>query len=220
MDIRIRFTASSALPLYAGEHASAACVQLDLRSGEVDALIPEGNAKPSNRPLTHNMFRRYSIRSALTNDQVVEVLQRIQPLLQRVLNGSEMQHDGQDWAFRLNADAQAAEQELTQTTLGAELPCRVITSLTDWLSEAGDDCWVPADYEDIDTYIRDFDLGNMTAIEDIREVLTEMWAERLYNGDPLPPTTAQYLIRDGRCAGSEWARELAAFAAGEHPALH
>jgi len=221
MDIRVTFTASSALPFYAqedaDEHLQNACVQLDLRSGEVDAFVVGSNTNLSRRPLTSSMFRRYSICNSLTNDQATEVIQGIQPLLQRVFDGSELQHDGQNWVFLLNADAQAAEAELQHTTLGADLPCRVITNLTDWLSEAGDDCWVPADHEDIEAYIRTFDLGGMIAIEDVREVLTDMWAERLYNGDPLPPTAAQYLIRDGRCADSEWTQELAAFAAGANP---
>lgn len=221
MKTRIIFSSTEKLPLYAHYQneiePQPAYVTLCLDTGIVDASVSGEVGNAMARDFWLGTTRRYRIKNLLTADQIMSVLTAARPLLQRVLDGAEIVHDGNNYVGRLNPDAEEAEQQLSRECLGHDIECAVITNLADWLADSDEDCWIPADHDDIDAYIRDFDLDGYIAAEDVGEVLTEMWANRLYGGDPLPPCVAQHLIRDGRCADSAWTDELRSFARGDAP---
>lgn len=225
MEATIIFTPDPAkpAPLYAHYQGQMqpqpAYVSLDLRTGGIDADYSGdiGNSVPES--VFRGLVRRYPIRSDLTAAQVMEVLEDIKPLLQRVLDGSEIVWQDCDQVARLNADAEAAEDEIVGTDgpLGADMDSMVITDLADWLADVGPDGWLPGDDDDADEFIRNFDLDGYLCADDVADTLATLWADHLYDGNPLPKSVAQYLIRDGRCADSAWVEELAAYAEGREP---
>lgn len=221
MQTRIIFGSSDKLPLYVHHQTDIepkpAYVTLCLDTGIIDATASDDAMEAMARDFGLGTVRRYRINNLLTPDQIMSVLVSAQPLLQQVLDGADIVRDGNHYVGRLNEDAEEAEALLSRECLGRDIECAVITNLADWLADADEDCWIPADHDDIDAYIRDFDLNGHIAAEDVGEVLTEMWANRLYDGDPLPPSVAQHLIRDGRCAHSAWSDELARYAQDSAP---
>lgn len=219
----IVFASTEAAPLfehYQGQiNPQAAYVTLDLENGEIDARVDGeiGNSMPV--AVWNGVVRRYRIERDLTVDQINDVLEDIKPILQRVLDGSEVvRNESSNLVGRLNQDADAAENEIEMISpLGYDLDKIIITNLAEWLADGGDDCWLPSEGEDIAEYISNFDLDGYIAAEDIEDTLMDMWAKHLYDGDPLPANVAQALIKDGRCNDSAWVGELKACAEGSAP---
>lgn len=217
---KIVFTSTATAPLFAHYQGQVqpqpAYVSLDLNTGEIDADYSGeiGNGMPAD--VWHGVVRRYKIAVDLTADQVTKLLDDIKPKLQRVLDGSEVVWDGSNWVGELDEDAANAEDELNMVSpFGTEMGGLVITDLAEWLANGGEESWLPEADADIAEFIRDFDLDGYVAGEDIGDTLMDMWANRLYNGEPLPTNVAQALIEDGRCDDSAWTDELAANARGE-----
>lgn len=86
-------------------------IELDLESGVLDASYnPEiGNAVPSR--VWHGVVRRYPI-PCLSSQGANRAMEAILPLAQRVLDGSEVEWDGNNWVSILNDDADTAEWEI------------------------------------------------------------------------------------------------------------
>ncbi|MFB2351126.1 hypothetical protein, partial [Priestia megaterium] len=82
----------------------------------------------------------------------------------------------------------SAEESLPEL-LGADLESVVITDLKNWLAEAGDNAWLPEEGTDIRAFINEvkdeIDSYGYIVSEDVEDCLLDMWANRLYNGDPL-----------------------------------
>jgi hypothetical protein len=220
---KIVFASTANTPLFAHYDGQSepqpAFISLDLTTGEVDADYSGelGSARPAD--VFHGIKRRYPVRCDLTLDQVTTLLTDILPTLQRVLEGSEVVWNNCNRAGKLNDAALGAEAELTDwNMLGADFDHRVITDLAEWMVESGEGCWLPGDADNIAEFIRVFDLDGFVAGEDVGDTLMELWADRLYNGDPLPANVALALIEDGRCDDSNWTEELQAYAEGRYPA--
>lgn len=197
-----------------------AYVTLDLETGEVDAQASGevGNAMPAD--VWHGVVRRYPIRGDLTKDQVVEALEGIKGTLQTILDNSEVKMVDTNWTGKLNEAGEDAERELPEL-IGADLEGRVITHLAHWLTESGEDAWLPEPNQSIPEFVSQVTLSiksdGWEAAEDVEEVLMTLWEDRLYNGDPLPVNVATTLLADGRCDDSQWVAELEAYAEGRDP---
>ena len=71
-----------------------------------------GNAVPS--AVWHNIILRYTLPITPTVSAADELLQGIAPLAERIIAGHTTEWDGSNHVGRLNADAQAASDELTE----------------------------------------------------------------------------------------------------------
>lgn len=197
-----------------------AFVELDLNTGEVDAIISGeiGNAMPAD--VWHGVRRRYPINCKLNANQVFDAITTVQADLQAVYSGSEVVlNDSTNWIGQLDSSAQEAEERLAALyEVGADIEGSLTTSIADWL---GDSIW-PAPAQTVSDFLGELESlngeDNHWFVGDIRDSVFDLWADALYSGDPLPQAVAQALQEDGRCADSQWTVELGAYARGEDPA--
>lgn len=220
----IVFDRTQSAPLYCRYptqiQSQPAYVSLNLETGEIDADYSGeiGNAVPAN--VWHGLVRRYPINPQLTGAQVGELLDRLLPTLQRVLDGSSIEWDGNNYVGRLDENAEAAENELAMAgdELGREYETDLLVDLAEWLAAGNKSEWMPNSDAAGFLVLLEADLkARYTVIEDVADVVCDMWANELYSGAELPQSVAQYLLDDGRCADSRWTEELAAYAAGRKP---
>lgn len=220
----IVFDRTQTAPLYCyyrGQmQAQPAYATLNLKTGAVSADYSGdvGNGMPAE--VWHGRVRRYPINNHLTGAQTGELLDSLLPVFQRILSGSEIVWDGNNNVGVLNEDAAAAEAELIERgELGADYEAALITDLREWLSAGNKSDWMPetgdaAEFLDqLEAHIK----REFTVIQNIQDVVADMWADELYDGNDLPQCVAEYLIADGRCEDSQWTEELAAYSAGRKP---
>lgn len=198
-----------------------AYVTLNLENGHVDADYSGEIGNAVTMDVWHNRTLRWSINSQLSGSQVQEILEDILPTLQTILDGSEIEWNGNNWVGRIVTDAaRAADEKMDRDSeygLGYDIETSVITDLKEWLANGGRDCWMPTESDDVEQYITQFDLDGYTALEDVRETLMDLWADELYSGEAVQQNVAQYLLASEHCAGSAWLDELKAYANGQQP---
>lgn len=110
-----------------------------LVNGELSAeASPEiGNAVPMN--VHHGIALRWSVDNALTGDQVTALLAELEPLAKRVTAGLTVDWNGHNHVGTLDADAQAASDEIEKLCAFAEGAAE-IWQVADWLpNETVDD---------------------------------------------------------------------------------
>lgn len=125
---------------YPGEQQEQDCfLALDLETGrlECDWNGEIGNGVPMS--VHHRRALRWTI-PTLTDVSANELMDKVAPLAQRILDGSSVEWDGNNNVGRLNADAEDADDEIRDITEGwGEEPDLVHSwSAFDWYSE-GDD---------------------------------------------------------------------------------
>ncbi len=201
---------------YQGQtQAQPAYITLNLNTGEVDALVSGETGSGMPADVWHGTVRRYPIRTDLSGAQIIGVIEDIKDTLQTILDNSEVKFDNGDWVGQLNESGESAEESLPEL-LGTDLESVVITDLKGWLAESDDNAWLPEEGADIRAFVNEvkdgIDADGYLVAENVEDCLLDMWANRLYNGDPLPSNVAKALREDGRCNDSAWVSELESYA--------
>lgn len=205
------FSSTAAAPLFAHYDGQVqpqpAHITLNTETGAISADYSGIIGNGCSTRLFDGRDQQWRVRNDLTSSQVKEVLTALVPLMQKILDlDSDCSETRSELYYQVEDAIAAATADLENTA---------ITDLAEWLTASGDEsAWLPGEDADIEEYINNFDLDGYTAAEDVGYVLMELWANKLYNGEPLPSNVAQALIDDGRCNDSAWTEELAANAAG------
>jgi hypothetical protein len=115
-------SSNAALPLYhrypSQSSPQPAYIELNCKSGQ---LAGNYNAEIGNAvPLTvyHGHERRWELDESISSESLSDLLSRITPLAQRILDGYESVWDGRNKVAVLDADAQAAENEIIEILAG------------------------------------------------------------------------------------------------------
>lgn len=99
--------------LYNSQITSQPCfIDLDLETGNVSAgYNPEigGNSFPT--AVFNGIWRRYAI-PCMTGGSANNLMEELVPLLQTVLDGSIVVHNGQNWVGRLTEEAKTSEYQI------------------------------------------------------------------------------------------------------------
>jgi hypothetical protein len=195
-----------------------AYVELNLETGEVDAIVSGevGNGMPA--AVWHGVIRRYPLNNALTSDQIIEAIESVRPALERIICGSDVVMDDQsNWVGRLNEDAMIAEEELSSVPIGADIEASVTNNIAEYL---GDHNWPGCSYpqgdQTVNGFISDLETSNgddkIWFVGDFRDELFDAWLDIVRYLGELPPAVAQAMINDGRFDDSQWLEELTACA--------
>lgn len=149
---------------YPGEgRPQDAYLALDLESGKMwCSYDPEiGNAVPAS--VWHGRTLRWTI-PTLTADAANELMEKVTPLAQRILDGAEIAWDGHNRIGRLSADAQQASDEVAKLCD----PTNLMWDAGDLVTEMGASDWLQWDSRD--EIIARFGLTADTTDERIREM--------------------------------------------------
>ncbi|MFI8769553.1 hypothetical protein ACIGN6_32240 [Streptomyces sp. NPDC053792] len=121
--------------------AQPAYVELGLKDGillaSYDAVVGQG----VEAEVYHGIDRRWSI-PVLTQDAANRLLDDLAPLAQRVLDGSDVVWDGNNWVGRVvTEDAEAAYDEITERCEGIEDHDGNEDLLSVWSTDSIGDLW-------------------------------------------------------------------------------
>jgi len=116
MTVEIIFNSTEQTPLYAKYQGQTNCqtafVELDLEEETLDADSNGeiGNAVPME--VWHKRVLRFDVDPHLYLEDVKELLEAITPFAERVIAGSEIEWNGSNHVWKLNADAEEACAEI------------------------------------------------------------------------------------------------------------
>lgn len=214
-DISVVFKSSEHTPVflhYSNQtEAQPAYITLDLNNGNVDATASGeiGNGMPAE--VWRGVIRRYPLRSDLTLEQVNDCINDVADTLRTIYAGSSVEHDGSNWVGRLNEDAESAEESLPEL-IGSDMESLVITNLTEWLTESGEDGWLPSENDSIQSFVAEveatIDSEGLVTGENVKNCLVDLWADRFEENGNIPVNVAKTLFDDGRFEDSAWEEEL------------
>jgi hypothetical protein len=136
---------------YSGQYnIQDAVLTLDLEDGELTAQYnPEiGTGIPAS--VYHGRTRWIPLPGPLTNEAANALLEEAAPLAQRILDGSDIDWDGNNHVATLDADAHQAEEDLVELAGSYDDPSYLIGEVeaADWFSEGDEPAGVTADSTD------------------------------------------------------------------------
>ena len=197
-----------------------AFIYLDVESASVTADYYGNIGGGCSPDVFHGRVLRFPINPLSINTQIAELIDENLGDFQKIINGSDIVWDGNNYVGRFNEEAQRLIDKFEmEQVLYTHSEIYFFDDLFEamdgeiWLSEkqtlielateiheslCDDQCWS----------------DELDSPEDIAEELLNLWEEILYRGDDIPRREAKILLEEERVS-DDWLDELKEFASAE-----